>query len=82
MSDIFDRVPKWVRSLYQIETELRDAARNGVFLQKEKALEHLAEARRHIDEMTKAPQSSAPQTQAPPSTTPQVQPPLRKDGDI
>ena len=48
MADLFDRVPNWVKSLHQIETELRGAARNGIILQKDKALEHLAEARRHI----------------------------------
>ena len=77
MADIFDRVPSWLKSLYQIETELRDAARNGAFLQRDKALEHLAEARRHIDELTK--KSKSPESG---STTPAVEPALRKDGDI
>ena len=77
MPDIFDRVPNWLKSLYQIETELRDAARSGVFLQKDKALEHLAEARRHIDEMTK--NSKGPE---PGPITPPVEPSLRKDGEI
>ena len=77
MADIFDRVPAWLKSLYQIETELRSAARKGVFLQTDKALEHLAEARRHIDEMTKnakGPESSA--------VKPLIEPPLHKDGEI
>ena len=81
MADIFDRVPAWLKSLYQIETELRNAARNGIVLQKDKALEHLAEARRHIDEMTK--KSKGPDAdQSTPSTTPPVEPTLRKDGEI
>ena len=78
MADIFDKVPNWVKSLHQIETELRGAARQGVILQKDKALEHLAEARRHIDEMMKTPDKSEPGT-APAAP---IQPPLRKDGDI
>ena len=81
MADIFDRVPAWLKSLYQIETELRNAARNGIVLQKDKALEHLAEARRHIDEMTK--KSKGPDAvSTPPTTTPPVEPTLRKDGEI
>ena len=81
MADIFDRVPAWLKSLYQIETELRNAARNGIVLQKDKALEHLAEARRHIDEMTK--KSKGPDAdQLTPPTTPPVEPTLRKDGEI
>ena len=77
MADLLDSVPNWVKSLHQIETELREAARSGVFLQKDKALEHLAEARRHIDQMRKSPKN----TESAPMTAP-VEPPLRKDGDI
>ena len=81
MADLFDSVPNWVKSLHQIETELREAARSGVFLQKDKALEHLAEARRHIDQMRNSPQRVDPAPMPAPMPAP-VEPPLRKDGDI
>ena len=77
MTDIFDKVPDWLKSLHQVETELRNAARSGVVLQKDKAIEHLTQARRHIEDMMSKPQNSPPG-----SSAPTVQPPLRRDGDI
>ena len=47
---LLDKIPHWLKSLYQMENELRDAARNGIILRKEKATEHLAEARRHLEQ--------------------------------
>ena len=47
---LLDKIPQWLKSLYQMENELRDATRNGLILRKEKATEHLAEARRHLEQ--------------------------------
>ena len=52
MSDsIKDTVPKVLKTLWDLETELRGAAQNGVILRREEASKHLAEARRHLDEL-------------------------------
>ena len=48
-----DKIPAWLKSLYEMENELRDAARNGLILRNEKASEHLAGARRHLDDLMK-----------------------------
>ncbi len=42
--------PRWSKSLYHTENELRNVARNGLILRKEEASEHLAEARRHLEQ--------------------------------
>jgi hypothetical protein len=45
MADVLiSRIPAWLKSLYEMENELRDAARNGLILRNEKASEHLAGA--------------------------------------
>ena len=54
MAGIFDQLPAPVRSLWDLETELRLAAQNAVFLQKDEATKHLDEARRHLGEALKA----------------------------
>jgi hypothetical protein len=57
-----------------METELRSAARNGLILRKDEAAQHLAEARRHLEEALNGAKglgsSNAPQT------------PLRKEGEV
>ena len=52
--ELFAKIPEWLKSLFHIENELRNAAQNGLVLQKEKALEHLAEARRGLESMSGA----------------------------
>lgn len=47
--DLLDRIPDWLKSLWQMENELRNAARNGLILRKDEASTHLAEARRHLE---------------------------------
>ena len=44
-----DMIPQWLKSLYHMENALRDAARNGLILRSDKAREHIAEARRHLE---------------------------------
>jgi hypothetical protein len=48
-NDLLDQIPQWLKSLYQMENELRRAARNGLVLRNDQATEHLAAARRHLD---------------------------------
>jgi hypothetical protein len=38
--------PVW-KSLWDLENELRSAARNAIFLRRDKARQHMEEARRH-----------------------------------
>ena len=54
INDIIDKVPKALKSLWAAENELRSAAQNGMFLRKEEAAVHLAEARKHLEEMMAA----------------------------
>ena len=51
--DLSSKIPAWLKSLYEMENELRDAVRKGLILRNEKATEHLAGARRHLDEIIK-----------------------------
>ena len=44
--DVGSKIPAWLKSLYEMENELRDAARNSIILRSEKASEHLAAARK------------------------------------
>jgi hypothetical protein len=48
-SDLFDKIPDWLKSLWHMENELRTAAQQGVMLRKDEAATHLAEARRHLE---------------------------------
>ena len=47
---LFDRIPQWLKSLHEMENELRNAARKGLILRKDEAAEHLSEARRHLQQ--------------------------------
>ena len=49
-NDILDKTPDCLKSLWHMENELRNAARNGLILRKDEASAHLAEARRHLEE--------------------------------
>ena len=71
--DLLSRIPTWLKSLYEMENELRDAARNGLILRNEKASEHLAGAR-HLDDLMKQVRGEEP------PNGPQT--PLRKEGEV
>ena len=71
---LLDQIPDWLKSLWQMEQELRSSARNGLILRKDDAAAHLAEARRHLEEAWKSAQGNEP-SDAP-------KPPLRKDGEF
>jgi hypothetical protein len=59
-NDLLDRIPGWVKSLWDMENELRNAARTGLFLRKDEAAAHLAEARRHLDDAWRSVQGAGP----------------------
>ncbi len=49
--NIREAVPKALKTLWELENELRGAAQNGVILRREAAKRHLAEARQRLDEL-------------------------------
>ena len=71
---ILDKIPSWLKSLYEMENELRRAARNGIVLRKEQASEHLAQARRHLEQAMREAKGEEP------PHGPQT--PLRKEGEF
>lgn len=79
-SDLFEQIPGWLKSLWHMETELRNAARSGAILQKDAALAHLAESRRHLEDAMKTVTSGA--GTAGDQSTPSPASPVRKDGEF
>lgn len=73
-NDLLSRIPAWLKSIYEMENELRDAARNGIILRNEKASQHLAAARKHLDDLRGIAGGEEP------SNGPQT--PLRKEGEV
>jgi len=73
-NDLSDKIPQWLKSLTSMENELRSAAWSGLVLNRQKASEHLAEARRHLEETLKAARGGEP-ADAPPTQK-------RKDGEF
>ena len=73
-NDLLDKIPQWLKSLYHMENELRNAARNGLILRKEEASTHLAEARRHLEQAMNEAKGIEP------PNGPQT--PLRKEGEF
>jgi hypothetical protein len=69
-----DKIPAWLKSLWDMENELRSAARNGLILRKDEASAHLAEARRHLEKAMNEAKGIEP------ANGPQT--PLRKEGEI
>ena len=61
-NEIFDKIPAWVKSLWDMENELRHAARKGIILRTDEASAHLSEARRHLDKAINDTKSSITQT--------------------
>lgn len=71
---LFDRIPQWLKSLHEMENELRNAARKGLILRKDEASEHLAQARRHLETALNEAKGVEP------ANGPQT--PLRKEGEV
>jgi hypothetical protein len=73
-NNLIDKIPEWLKSLHNMENELRGAALSGLVLDRRQASEHLAAARRHLQETLKAARGEAaadgPQT------------PARKEGEF
>jgi hypothetical protein len=70
-NDLLDKIPAWLKSLWDMENELRNAARNGLILRKDEASAHLAEARRHLEKAMNEAKGAAP--------TEAAQPPVRQE---
>ena len=64
MADILNHIPAPLKSLWDIETELRIAAQNALFMRNDEAKRHLDEARRHLGDALKSIQTS-PEVQTP-----------------
>jgi hypothetical protein len=73
-NDLLDKIPTWLKSLWDMENELRSAARNGLILRKDEASAHLAEARRHLEKAMNEAKGIEP------ANGPQT--PLRKEGEV
>jgi hypothetical protein len=71
---ILDKIPQWLKSLHQMENELRNAARSGLILRREQASEHLAEARKHLEQAVQEARGVEPPNG--PTT------PLKKEGEF
>jgi hypothetical protein len=71
---LIDLIPQWLKSLHEMENELRQAARKGLILRKDEAAEHLAQARRHLQVALSEAKGIEPPNG--PET------PLRKEGEV
>ena len=76
---MLDKVPQALKSMYYAENELRRALFKGVMLRTDEAREHLAQARRHFDEMLG---SRKPDPVNPPVPTESDKAAPRKEGDF
>ena len=75
-ADLLAKVPPALKSLWQLENELRSALHNSIFLRKEEAGKHLEEARRHLEDAL-ASLTLKPAGAAEPVTDPTEPPPER-----
>jgi hypothetical protein len=71
---LLDQIPQWLKSLHEMENELRNAARKGIILRKDEASQHLAEARRHLERALNDARGVEP------SDGPQI--PARKESEV
>jgi SpoVK/Ycf46/Vps4 family AAA+-type ATPase len=54
MTGIVESIPTYLKSLWDVEAELRRAAQNALFLRNAEASQHLEQARRHFSDALKA----------------------------
>ena len=73
-NELLDKMPAWLKSLWDMENELRSAARNGLILRTDEASAHLAKARQHLEEVMNGAKGIEP------ASGPET--PLRKEGEI
>ena len=76
---VLDKIPQALKSMYYAENELRRALFKGVAMRTDEAREHLAQARRHLDEMLGA---GKPEQVNPPAATESDKVAPRKEGDF
>jgi hypothetical protein len=60
---IQETVPDVIKTLWNLENELRSAAQNSVILRREEARNHLQQARRHLDQLLGLLRSSSEEMQ-------------------
>lgn len=60
---IQETVPDVLKTLWNLENELRSAAQNSVILRREEAHNHLQQARRHLDRLFGLSRSSSEEMQ-------------------
>ena len=77
---MFEKIPQALKSMYYAENELRRDLFKGVVLRTDEAREHLAQARRHLDEMLGS--RKQPEQVNPPTLTDADKAAPRKDGDF
>jgi hypothetical protein len=77
MAGLFDNLHPALKSLWDLETELRRAAQNAIFLRNDEARQHMQQARRHYEEALKAikGEASVPAQGSEPTKTPLTPPP-------
>jgi hypothetical protein len=75
MTDIVESIPTYLRSLWDLENELRRAGQNALFLRNAEASQHLDEARRHFNDALKAINPAADDKDTPSQPSSAVHPP-------
>jgi hypothetical protein len=76
---LLDKVPQALKSMYYAENELRRALFKGVMLRTDEAREHLAQARRHFNDML-GPRKPEPVNPPEPTESDKAAP--RKEGEF
>jgi hypothetical protein len=64
-----ETIPKLLKTLWELERELRSAAQNSVVLRRDDAKRHLSDARCHLDALLGLAQGAQPKEQAPPNSS-------------
>jgi hypothetical protein len=70
MAGILEDIHPALRSLWDLENELRSAAQNAIFLRNDEAKRHMDEARRHYQEALKSIRGEAGGAPPPPAGPP------------
>ncbi len=78
MSNILGEMPESLKSLWNMEKELRGAAQSALFLKNDEARQHLEDARRHLADAMSAMKSGSP----PPPVEQPIAPTHRDDAKI
>jgi hypothetical protein len=68
-AELLDKIPQWLKSLHEMENELREAARSGLIARKDEASQHLVEARRHLENAMREARGEEPPNGPPDQTS-------------